>query len=194
MMARPRSPALALMSCQGRVRGLVVLWMVQVDGQPRYRDWQIEVSSRAPCVRPDFLGRTCNAHTPGALDLDGPQCDTIESSGRWEHGTGPEIPRQPKDRSRKKRQLRGFDRYHSKFLIPTGQTRDAPQHCEGKKACMCRRREVLEEPEGYADCGGAENAVDQHIETASYWLDARWLYAELFLLWCPCQAPAHAIK
>ncbi|KAK3500061.1 uncharacterized protein B0T23DRAFT_450731 [Neurospora hispaniola] len=39
---------------------------------------------------------------------------------------------------------------------------------------MCRR-EVLEEPEGYTDCGGAENAVDQHIETASYWLDARWL-------------------
>lgn len=85
-------------------------------------------------------------------------------------------------------------KYNSKFLIPTGQTRDAPQHCEGKKACMCRRREVLEEPEGYADCGGAENAVDQHIETASYWLDARWLYAELFLLWFLCQAPAYAIK
>lgn len=53
---------------------------------------------------------------------------------------------------------------------------------------MCRH-EVLEgtlgggEEEGYADCGGAENAVGQHITTASDWLDARSLYAELFLLW-----------
>ncbi|EGZ75615.1 hypothetical protein NEUTE2DRAFT_126571 [Neurospora tetrasperma FGSC 2509] len=181
-MARPRSPALALMSCQGRVRGLVVLWMVQVDGQPRYRDWQIEVSSSAPCVRPD-LGRTstCNAHIPVALDLDGPQSMRYY---RVQLTVG----------SFNVALLHQRHRYNSKFLIPTGQTRDAPQHCEGKKACMCSRREVLEEPEGYADCGGAENAVDQHIETASYWLDARWLYAELFLLWFPCQAPAYAIK